>query len=171
MDLVQADGYGVTLLHRLAGQGLIQYMKPLIGRLQDVGCDPFHVDLSLLTPLHYAAGRGMTEAVQVLIAMGASVSAQDHYGNTPLHLAAVTGSHRVFAQLVQAGADVNSEGRFNWTPIDQASISHHDIAVDELKKLGSRSPTWQLREHALNEFVRLSPCPLECYVYHADFTT
>jgi hypothetical protein len=169
MDLLQADSYGVTLLHRLSGQGLAQYIEPLTTRLKHIGIDPFQVDYSLLTPLHYAAGRGMTHAVHALIVLGAEVSAKDHHGNTPLHLAAVTGSYQVFTLLVEAGADVNSESRFRWAPIDQASISHHYIAVNSLRRLGSRPPTWQQRRNALNEFVRLSPCPLECYLYHMNF--
>jgi ankyrin repeat protein len=169
-DLLQADSYGVTLLHRLSGQGLIRYMEPLIKRLKQLNINPFQLDLSRLTPLHYAAGRGMTEAVQVLITYGADVSAEDHHGNTPLHLAAVTGSNVTFAQLVRAGADVNAKARFGWTPIDQASITHHRVAVDELRTLGSLPPTWRQRHNALNEFVRLSPCPLDCYVYHTDLS-
>jgi hypothetical protein len=167
-DLVQADSYGVTLLHRLSGQGFVQYIEPLVGMLKHAGHDPFQPDLSLLTPLHYAAGRQMIEAIQVLIACGADVSARDHHGNTPLHLAAVTGSHSVFAQLVQAGADPNAEACSGWTPIDQASITHHPRAVAELRRLGSLPPTWERRQNALNEFVRLSPCPLDCYIYHMD---
>jgi hypothetical protein len=169
MNLLQADSYGVTLLHRLSGQGLVQYIKLLTTRLKHIGINPFQVDHSLLTPLHYAAGRGMTQAVHALITLGVEVSAKDHHGNTPLHLAAVTGSYQVFTLLVEAGADVNSESRFRWTPIDQASISHHYIAVSALRRLGSRPPTWQQRQNALNEFVRLSPCPLECYLYHMNF--
>jgi hypothetical protein len=170
LDLLQADSYGVTLLHRLSGQGSVTYMEPLIQNIYRLGSDPFQVDLSLLTPLHYAAGRGMTSAVGTLLKYGADVSAKDHHGNTPLHLAAVTGSHQVFQQLIEAGADVNSECRFNWRPIDQASISHHYIAVDELRRLGSLSTTWQQKSNAIDEFIRLSPCPLECYVYHMNFS-
>jgi ankyrin repeat protein len=168
IDLLQADRYGVTLLHRISGQGLVRYMKPLVGSLKLAGIDPFQPDLSQLTPLHYAAGRDRIEAVQLLITLGADVSAKDHHGNTPLHLAAVTGSHLAFAQLVEAGADINAKARFGWMPIDQASITHRIIAVHELKRLGSLPPTWPQRHDALNEFVRLSPCPLDCYVYHVD---
>lgn len=149
---------------------MVPYMTLVIQRLKCIGIDPFQVDHSRLTPLHYAAGRGKEQGVRNIIAFGGDVSARDHHGNMPLHLAAVTGSHHVFAQLVQAGADVNSESRFGWTLIDQASISHHHTAVAELKRLGSRPPTWQNRAHALNEFVRLSPCPLYCYVHHVDFS-
>jgi hypothetical protein len=117
MNLLQADSYGVTLLHRLSGQGLVQYLNPLTRRLKHIGINPFQADFSLLTPLHYAAGRGMTQAVHALIILGADVLAKDHHGNTPLHLAAVTGSYQVFTLLVEAGADVNSESRFQWAPI------------------------------------------------------
>jgi ankyrin repeat protein len=93
----------------------------------------------------------MKQVVQVLIVCGADVLARDHHGNTPLHLAAVTGSHQVFEQRVRAGANVNAETRFGWTAADQASISHHLVAVDELERFGSRSPTWQRRRNALDK--------------------
>jgi ankyrin repeat protein len=83
----------------------------------------------------------MTEAVQLLIKYRADVIARDYYRNTPLHLAAVTGSYNILAQLVQAGADVNLKACFSWTAIDQASISHHQLAVEELRRLGLQSPT------------------------------
>jgi hypothetical protein len=169
-DLLQEDQYRVTLLHRLSGQGLVRYMEPLVEGLKHAGINPFQTDLSLLTPLHYAAARNMVEAVQFLIAHGAEVSVTDHHRNTPLHLAAVTGSNLVFAHLVRAGADVNAQTRFGWTPVDQASISHHRVAVNELERLGSYPPTWQHKPNALNEFVRLSPCPLDCYNYHMNFS-
>ncbi|EMD96397.1 hypothetical protein COCC4DRAFT_121405, partial [Bipolaris maydis ATCC 48331] len=70
------------------------------------------------TPLHYAAGRNMKEAVALLIKEGADVSAKDNHGNTPLHLAAVTGSCEVISLLVQAGANLSSEARFGWIAID-----------------------------------------------------
>lgn len=169
MDLLQADTYGVTLLHRLSAQGLVLYMEPLIMRLKLTDINPFQPDCSKLTPLHYAAGRGMTDAVELLLAMGADVAAKDNHGNTALHLAAVTGSLQVFSHLVHAGADVASESRFGWIPVDQAGITNHQKAVIELERLGSRPPNWQHKGDALNEFVRLSPCPQECYLYHAVF--
>jgi ankyrin repeat protein len=133
------------------GQGIFQYLGPLIRTLEHAGIDPFSVNNSRLTPLHYAAGRNMKQVVQVLIVCGADVLARDHHGNTPLHLAAVTGSHQVFEQRVRAGANVNAETRFGWTAADQASISHHLVAVDELERFGSRSPTWQRRRNALDK--------------------
>jgi hypothetical protein len=168
-DLSQLDRHGVSLLHRLSAQGLVRYIRPLIERFRELNLDPFKPDHSLLTPLHYAAARGMTSGVDLLLALGAVVSAKDHHGNTPLHLAAVNGAIKVVTQLVNAGADVNSRGRFDWTPIDQASIAHQRTVVCELRRLGAFAPSWQRRPNALNEFLRLSPCPLDCYMYHLRF--
>jgi hypothetical protein len=169
MDLSQDDCWGTTLLHRLAGQGSVQYMQTLITQLRATGMDPFQPDGSLLTPLHYAAGRGMLGAVKLLLAMGATVSATDYNANTPLHLAAITGSDHVLDTLVEAGADVNSECRFGWLAVDLASISQRHNTVETLRRLGSRPPTWQNRARAMDEFVRLSPCPVECSGLHVTF--
>ncbi len=57
IDLLQVDTFGVTLVHRLSTQGRTEYMKILIKRLKSLQLDPFQPDLSLLTPLHYAAGK------------------------------------------------------------------------------------------------------------------
>jgi hypothetical protein len=164
IDVVQKDSYELTLLHRLSGQGMVRFMQSLIKRLIEDNKDPFETDKSCLTPLHFAAGCGKVEAVILLIAYGADVSAKDRHGNTPLHLAAVTGCSMVFESLIKAGAQINSETRFGWTAIDQASVSHQYTSVEELLRLGAQPPTWQEKKHALNQYIRLSPCPLEyCY--------
>ena len=167
-DAVQKDSYDVTLLHRLAGQGKVKFMPPVIEKLQKDQHNPFETDVSCLTPLHYAAGCGQLQAVELLITFGADVNAKDHHGNTPLHLAAVTGFSHVFETLVAAGALVNSLTYFGWTAIDQASIAHHDTAVDELQLLGSWAPRWQEKKYALHEYIRHSPCPRESFITPLD---
>lgn len=161
IDLVQKDSYGVTLLHRLASEGKTAFIGPLVAALAEKSLCPSPTDLSNLTPLHFAAGCGEEEAVRLLIANGANVAARDHHGNTPLHLAAVTGKWIVFSALVDAGADINLRTRLGWRAVDMASISEHSSAVDELLRLGSKSPAWRGKRYALNEYVRLSPCPVE----------
>lgn len=161
IDVVQEDSYGVTLLHRLASEGKVAFMKSLIPKLIASSRCPFRTDLSNLTPLHFAAGCGKKEAVSVLIANGANANARDHHGNTPLHLAAVMGQFTVFSTLVNAGADVNSKTRLDWRAVDMASIGSYDSAVDELLILGSAAPKWRCKQYALNEYIRLSPCPPE----------
>lgn len=54
--------------------------------------------------------------------------------------------------------------------MDQASFAHRHVAVDELRKLGSRPAMLGKKDQTLDEFVRLSPCPLECYALHLTFS-
>jgi ankyrin repeat protein len=163
VDLVQEDSYGVTLLHRLASEGKVDFMKSLIPRLVETSRCLSQTDLSGLTPLHFAAGCGKEEVVRLLITQGANANDRDHHGNTPIHLAAVTGKSAVFSTLVNAGAAINSQTRLGWRAVDMASIANHTSAVDQLLILGSEGPTWRYKQYALNEYVRLSPCPLEYY--------
>ncbi|KAF2650682.1 ankyrin [Lophiostoma macrostomum CBS 122681] len=169
IDFVQPDSYHVTLLHRLAGQGKVEFMEALMVRYRDCKMEPFSRDLSNLTPLHFAAGCARVDAVQMLVAHGADVDARDFHGNTPLHLAAVSGAVSVFSALVDAGASVDAEARWGWPPIDLASISNHTDAVEGLLLLGASAPSWRGRRHGLNEYLRLSPCPKEFYFEGLEF--
>lgn len=112
---------------------------------------------------------GVLSAVQLLIASRADVLAKDHHAITPLHLAAVTGSSHVLDALVEAEADVHAESRFGRTAVDQASITRHHHPAQKLEQLGSKPPMWRSRRHALDEFVKLSPCPQERYTLHLTF--
>lgn len=92
------------------------------------------------TPLHFAAGRGDWEVLEVLIAAGADVKAKDHAGDTPLHWATREdwdpdeGRHyiagpfdpqrklHVAQLLVEHGARVNAAGAFGGeTPVFEAA--------------------------------------------------
>jgi hypothetical protein len=162
VDVILRDSYGVTLLHRLAAHGLVQFMRPLILRLKQSREELSDTDLSALTPLHFAAGCNMQDAVKLLLKSGAKLSAKDLHGNTPLHIAAVNGSCSVLTTLANAGIDVNSETKCGWTAIDQASIGHKTKAVQILLYLGSRPPSWENRQNALTEYVYLAPRPWSC---------
>ena len=76
----------------------------------DKGVDVNVVDLGFfnLAPLHYAAGYGYKEIVELLIAEGADVDAKTTTGGTPLFNA--VGSHKEITELLlAAGADVNAQ--------------------------------------------------------------
>ncbi len=70
------------------------------------------------TPLHWAAGNGLTGIAAQLLENGARVSAPDHFGRTPLHRAVRSPS--MAALLLDAGAVVNAADVFGRTPLHEA---------------------------------------------------
>jgi len=67
--------------------------------------------------LHAAAGLGRKEIVELLIAEGADVNAENDSGDTPLHWAAMEGHTKVAELLITTGADVNAKF-YEKTPLD-----------------------------------------------------
>lgn len=65
--------------------------------------------------IHYAAERGMTDVVRLLIAkadrssLSDYVNIKDAYGRTPLHYAAIGGHEETMQYLVRAGADTTEK--------------------------------------------------------------
>jgi ankyrin repeat protein len=49
------------------------------------------MDVYDFTPLHYAAWKGKTDAIQILLALGAKPNTLNRDMKTPLHLAASNG--------------------------------------------------------------------------------
>ncbi len=82
-----------------------------------------------LTALHWAAGRGHRELVELLMASKADVNAKSGNGSTPLHLAAFNG-HKDVAELLLANhAEVNAKNNDGWTPLHGATrYDHLDVA-------------------------------------------
>lgn len=78
----------------------------------------FHVNSQKgQTPIHCACAEEHLEAVEVLIALGVNVDAQDHEGNTPLHVATRT-RHTAIAQLLlRAGANTELIDEVNKTSL------------------------------------------------------
>ena len=67
------------------------------------------------TPLHCAAERGRTQAIKVLVALGADVNAARDV--TPLHVAARYGRIDAVTQLIALGAQINAESANQSAPI------------------------------------------------------
>ena len=108
------------------------------------------------TPLTYAVFRGSSDAVQVLLDLGAGVD-QPRYGDrelTPLHVAAAKG-HVVCAQvLMNAHAHVDALDKSGVTPLAYAVVSGHAHIVTLLCQAGadvdladtrpwSKAPLWK----------------------------
>jgi ankyrin repeat protein len=91
-----------------------------------------------MTALHWAARRGESEMVRVLLAAGANLRATTRLGNyTPLLLASEGGHATAIESLVAAGADIKSTTAAGVTPLMLASASGQAPAVKALLAHGA----------------------------------
>ena len=74
------------------------------------------------TPLMWAAVKGQTEAIELLIRRGADVNALTQDSGTALHAAAFLGHENAVDVLVQNGAKVNARNNRGNTPLDVAIL-------------------------------------------------
>lgn len=120
-QLLAADAAdGTAALYAAIKQGDSKLVKHLIDAGADVsGAVEARADR---IPLHAAAAAGhATLAVELLLAAGASVAAEDAWGSTPLHDAAAWGRAAAVRLLLGAGASatpVDARGR---TPLHDAA--------------------------------------------------
>ena len=84
-------------------------------------------------PLHLAAFFGRREAVELLLARGASVAAVADNGSRvqPLHSAVATRDIRIVRLLLARGADPNAPQQGGWTPLHGAAL-HGEAEILEL---------------------------------------
>ena len=102
-----------------------------VTRCLQAGADPNARDENGLTPLHFAARYGTTEAVPILLDAGANPMARSLRGETPLHW--VTTSEAVTA-LLQAGTNLEARNENGETPLHRATTSE---AVTALLQAGA----------------------------------
>ena len=67
--------------------------------------------------MHTAASNDATEAIVVLVKVGANVNANNKDGTTPLQYAIYTNSQKAITTLIDAGADVNMKGLNSEPPL------------------------------------------------------
>jgi ankyrin repeat protein len=89
-------------------------------------------DKNGVTPLYWAAHRGFSEVVKLLIDKGADVNTTAGRGETPLHIAVCFGHLDTVKQLLACGAKVNCRDHSGMTPIHVAALSGHDYIIKEL---------------------------------------
>jgi hypothetical protein len=98
--------------------------------------------------LHRAVSAGDPQAVESLLASGASVNVVDHVGHTPLHIAAAKNRVDLVKRLVGAGADVDGqasdEGWQDDTPLGHVVGNCTFEIAALLVRLGAdpRTPGW-----------------------------
>lgn len=73
------------------------------------------------TPLHFAAGYGRREVVEILISAGAALQARDDGGLQPLHNASSFGHADVVRALLGAGAAPAARDNWGYTPLHEAA--------------------------------------------------
>jgi len=89
--------------------------------------------------LHFAAGRGHKEIVQLILSKGVDVNIANKNGGTPLHRAAYMGHKDVVAVLLENGADVKFENKRGKTAEGLAAQKGHAKVVDLLKTHQSKT--------------------------------
>lgn len=105
----------------------------------EANCLPDAEDKDGQTALHYAADKGKTEVVKLLLEWGASPTAKvklGEWGLCALHYAARQG-HSEIAALVYDAKAMGNNNCLKKTPIDIAKEKGHDDIASALKKLHS----------------------------------
>ncbi len=134
-SLTTASAYA-NELHKVARSGDIEAVSALIAN----GADVLELDKAVGTPLHWAAARGHSEVVQLLLEAGTPVDAIGSTADkfTPLQLAATGGSVATVEQLVAAGADVTyGEHEGSGTALHIAAGQGHTDVVALLLEIGA----------------------------------
>ncbi len=93
--------------------------------LLDAGVSANHFSplFGLKAPLHYAAEKGHTEAVALLLKRGAKPDARDEGAATPLMYAMMAGHSATIKELITHGANVHAKGPAEATPMDFAQLA------------------------------------------------
>ena len=97
------------------------------------------------TPLHWAALGGSTDAINLLLAAGADIDAQNDIQNTPLHIANEAGNTDAALLLIEKGADFTTENLKGKAALHLAGVAGSIDVVDALIYKGA--------QYKLTEFV------------------
>ncbi len=81
------------------------------------------LDSTGMTALHFAAGHGNLEILQILLQEGAEINFKDINGRSPLHLAASSGNmDAINLLLVCPGIEIDAKSSGNDTPLMKAIL-------------------------------------------------
>ncbi|KAK2826577.1 hypothetical protein Q5P01_020791 [Channa striata] len=132
----------MTELHQAAAAGDFEEVEEI---LRENKCDPNQrdVDWSNKTALHWAAAKGHTETVRILIEHGARPCLRTEHGWTPAHFAAECGRLAVLRLLHSLHAPVDKEDCCGDKPVRIAEIYGHQECVRFLKKAESECQAYR----------------------------
>ncbi|KAF0044027.1 hypothetical protein F2P81_003185 [Scophthalmus maximus] len=122
----------MTELHQAAAAGDVERVEDI---LRQKKCSPNQrdIDWCYKTPLHWAAAKGFTETVRILIEHGARPCLRTDYGWTPAHFAAESGRLAVLRLLHSSHAPIDKEDCYGDKPARIAEIYGHQDCVRFLK--------------------------------------
>ncbi|GKU99867.1 hypothetical protein SLEP1_g12649 [Rubroshorea leprosula] len=122
VDAVDINGYQTT--HVAAQYGQTAFLYHIVSRWN---ADPDAPDNDGRSPLHWAAYKGFSDCIRLLLFLDAYRGRQDKEGCTPLHWAAIRGNLEACTVLVQAGKkeDLMVTDNTGLTPAQLAADKNH----------------------------------------------
>ena len=96
------------------------------------------VDEDMETPLMKAAWAGNVETIELLLAEGAEIEAQNWEGKTPLMAAAIYGHADALEALIRAGAALDAKCESGYTAGYYAYMAGNHKIVQDLQEAGER---------------------------------
>ncbi|PSN51182.1 hypothetical protein C0J52_06044 [Blattella germanica] len=99
------------------------------------GTNPNAKDIYGNTPMHYAAGKELTNVVECLLELKCNFDCTNTEGETPLLKAIKQRNEEIAIKLLRVGADPNSMDKYGNTVMHFAAEGNLAIAVDMLLKL------------------------------------
>ena len=139
VDVNEKDDNGETplyylLAHRDSRESTMPFVRLLIKRGADLDkVSNFWEE----TPLFPAVRASFTEAVDLLLSLGAEAKHTSYLQETPLHLAAENYDARIVKALISHGAELEAQNRLKRTPLHVAAHANRLDVVKELLDAGA----------------------------------
>ncbi|CAL4063591.1 unnamed protein product, partial [Meganyctiphanes norvegica] len=128
------DYDGITALHLAVAEAQQDTVEVLLGVTK---CKVDICDNQFRTPLHWAANRGLTSIVGLLLGAGATLSAVDVYGATPLHYAAQLNHARTVELVVRRPSIREEASKDGCTALLWAAARGADDAIKVMVRHGA----------------------------------